>query len=253
MTCYIRSNMNYGVSTFNLDINEMEKKGQLRLCEATIHENVKINKDLETVDFSNVVVASQSVVVLNSECKNLLITRSEGLFDLREHIGAVQLFNLKMVINVTYQRGHFYNVGRLSLLHFCFKETAKLSNIYQWIELNNISTTKNTELIINRACKELLIYDCNMVINIHEVEYLEVLRIFFEFDVENRIKFTGSKRVNHINFFNICLNNSIISILEDFEEIKYVEFDNSISDAVETSINNYFCKLMAFLTSKEGF
>ncbi|ELQ75482.1 Leucine rich repeat protein [Trachipleistophora hominis] len=192
---------------------------------ATIYTTMNIDERIEIVIFNNVNVVEGSTIVFNNNCKQLEIVKSEGSFDLRPYIGIKYYFGYFTELKILPGKKSFPNLSSIKLRLFHFMQTVKLPNIYELIELECISTTEDTEIILNKACKELRIESCEGVINGQEIEYLESLHINFFRNEKDNIRFIGSIRVNKIYITNICWGTfSIISMLTNFKNIQYIEF-----------------------------
>ncbi|ELQ74509.1 putative LRR containing protein [Trachipleistophora hominis] len=247
----------YGMSgtlCFNFGMNGRNDERSLVLCRVTVYMTVNIKENMERIYFDDVIVTSESIVVFNDKCKNLHITNSKGRFDLRPYIGIVQIFNHKMKIEVVTRKQSTFNLARITFNNWCFTQTAKLSNIYDYVRLIHVSMAENTEIILNKACKVLLVHNCEVTINFQEVEYLESLDIWLSMDKKNNIRLVGLKQVNHLCFFGMCCDtNLIIAILASIENMQHVKFDHSCIVMNTQFFNRCYDGLMTFLTSNGRF
>ncbi|ELQ74037.1 putative LRR containing protein [Trachipleistophora hominis] len=254
MECDMGPGMMCGTLYFDFNTNETIEKRSLRLYRAKIYTKVKIRKDIEKIDFNDVTVTSESIVVLNDKCQSLKITNSEGRFDLRPYIGIAQFFDRNMIIEISTIKRPLYDFFGIIFNGWCFTHTIKLPNIYESVKLMHVSMTKNTEIILNRACKKLIVHNCEIAINFQEMEYLENLDIRLSIDRENNIRLINLRRVNHIRFSDVCWNiNLITTIITSIKNIRHVEFNDGAILMSTLFSDLYYNRLMAFITSKGFF
>ncbi|ELA46424.1 hypothetical protein VCUG_02102 [Vavraia culicis subsp. floridensis] len=252
MECDLRPSIMPRNSCFEYKVKKEQKS--LMLITADINSTVTIDATIDTVVFVDVNVSAGSCVIFNGDNKNLGILQSTGMFNLKPFIAIEQCFNKGMRMEVALIIHSIHNLSKITLSCFRFAERVELPNKYEEIELDHVLTDENVEIVLNKACRKLVIRKCRVVINAQNVDELDSLCIQFSATEKGNIVFVGLKRVNHISLIDIFHSMDVITtILAGLEGVKHLEFKSKYSKDMCGLPNEHHKESLMNIVSTENY
>ncbi|ELA47901.1 hypothetical protein VCUG_00621 [Vavraia culicis subsp. floridensis] len=237
---------------FEYNVDKEQKS--LKLQVADINSTVTIDATIDAVRFEDVNVSAGSCVIFSEENKNLKILHSTGMFNLKQFIGIEQCFNKGMRMEVAPIIHSTHNLSKIALYDFRFVKRVELPNKYEEIELDHVLTDENVEIVLNKACRKLVIRGCRVVINAQNVDELDSLCIQFSALEKDNIVFVGLKRVNHISLIDICHSMDVITtILAGLEGVKHLEFESKYPKKMSKVFEEYNKESLMNIVSTENY
>lgn len=224
-------------SVFKFNKEPVTHRGVLELIDAKIMEMampITISENIHEATFECVQLLSDSTIVFPHTGQSIQISRSQGLFDLEAYIGFKQLFTYNMAVKVLPIQNSEISLSYILLRNIQLDQNIILPNNYEYVVLENVVVDENASVLLNKACKRLVISGCSGTFNISDAEYFENITICYSIYKDNDIRFVGSRVVNHLHLRNICGNMEVVkSQLKCFKQVKHLQFTFNYSDEAE--------------------
>ncbi|ELQ76601.1 putative LRR containing protein [Trachipleistophora hominis] len=223
-----------GNSTFRFTNEYTKDRGSVELINAKIvkmQQMVTIGGDIRDVTFEHVKLPLDTVIAFEEGNQRIKISKSRGAFDLKAYIGSILQFKRDTMIEILPTSNSTTNLSRITLQNIQLEQNIVFADTCVHVELINIRMINNSLIKLNKACKQLVMNECNGAIDINDVNSFDRIVICFCINGNNDIKFIGSQTVDHLHLHNICTDvESITSNLKCFKNVKHLQFTFNYSD-----------------------